>query len=281
MPGYRALWVEGGDLSMSFQSHRFIRQWLSTTVISWAVLCSSFAHLPRAHAQPTPSTDLEIDRAMAAFDAGDFEAAKRAAQAVIAAGHPETSEAWRILGLSLFYLEHRAEAEHALLEYLKHDPEAHLDPALHPPQAVVFFESIRTRHAATLDRYRSKKETRRLIVAVLPPFAQLQNKHSVKAILIGSVGLVLAGTHLGAGIYLRSRCAADGTCELSGQAFRRLKLATNVSGLLGIGLLSYGVIDGVYHFLKWKRQQRGFINDLSVGVRSVDGGGMTMIYGSF
>ncbi len=269
---------------MKSQDNPWGRKWLFTIVtmmVAGVVMGSSLAYLPSAHAQSSHSADLEIDKAMAAFDAGDFATAKRAAQAVITAGHSETSEAWRILGLSLFYLERRAEAEHALLEYLKHDPEAHLDPALHPPQAVVFFESIRTRHAATIDRYRSKKETRRLIVAVLPPFAQLQNKHSVKAIFIGSVGLVLAATHIGAGSYLRSRCAADGTCELSGRTFRRLKLAANVSGLLGIGLLSYGVIDGLYHFRKWKRQQHGFISDLSVGVGSTKGGGMTMVYGSF
>src|SRR5262245_25701622 len=62
----------------------------------------------------------------------------------------ERAEALRIHGLATFFLGDRVAAEGSLRGYLELEPDAHLDPALYPPDAVVFFEDVRTRHAGAL-----------------------------------------------------------------------------------------------------------------------------------
>ena len=49
-------------------------------------------------------------------------------------------EALRVLGLSRFFKGDQAGARLAFFEYLRLDTEAHLDPGLVPPEAIVFFD---------------------------------------------------------------------------------------------------------------------------------------------
>jgi hypothetical protein len=157
----------------------------------------------------------------------------------------ERAEAHRIHGLALFHLGRRAEAERALRAYLALEPDAHLDPALHPPEAVVFLEEIRTRHAGELRRARPPPRRRRYpALNFLPPLGQIQNGDRGKAWVLGGLELALLATNVSTYAMLKSSCRDDLTCERDASSARRMRTLNLVSGGLLAGVWLYGVIDG-------------------------------------
>jgi hypothetical protein len=195
--------------------------------------------------------------ASAALDAGAYQRAADLARGVTAnpdVPAPDRAEAWRLYGLASFFLGQHADAERAFLAYLKLEIDGRLDPALVPPEAIVFFEDVRARHAAELRKYRPGPERRRYrALNLLPPAGQFQNGHRVKAWVLTGVGGLALATNLGTYAVLRSWCdESTGVCTSGDESrtgpARTLRTINATSGVLFLGVVVYGVFDGFRHF---------------------------------
>jgi tetratricopeptide (TPR) repeat protein len=100
-----------------------------------------------APAKPAPSAVEPMNKARATFEYGDYARAAQMLSALVEAGNFESpalrAEAYRLLGLALFYTGRKSEANNAFLEYLYLEPDAELDPFYFPPAAVSFFETVK------------------------------------------------------------------------------------------------------------------------------------------
>ena len=102
-----------------------------------------------------------MNRARATFEYGDYPQASKLLAALLEAGRFESmqmrGEAYRLLGLSLFYQGRKGEAYKAFLEYLYINPDAELDPFYVPPAAVAFFEQVKKEAEPRLAPLRAQK----------------------------------------------------------------------------------------------------------------------------
>lgn len=107
----------------------------------------------------------ELRRARNAFEYGDFEAAVAILDGLGGSGQlvleQERVEAYRLLGLSLFYLGRRDEAANAFFDLLKQNPDYQLDPFYVPPHAVAFFDDVKKESEPLLAPIRERR-TRRI-----------------------------------------------------------------------------------------------------------------------
>jgi hypothetical protein len=238
-----------------------------------------------AHAQGPDAPDVRADlhAASAALRAGDYQRTAELARPIAtddAIERTDRAEAHRLHGLALFFLGRHGDAEAALLAYLKLDVDAHLDPALVPPEAIVFFEDVRSRHAAELRALRPRpKQKRYAILNLLPPAGQLQNGHRGKAIVIGAGGVVLLGANLASYFVLRDWCSDDKTCGAHTDDARTLRLVNLASGVMLAGLYAYGVGDAAWHY--YRRDDDREQPMLSVGVAPTGGGAFVSLGGRF
>jgi hypothetical protein len=195
--------------------------------------------------------------AAASLEAGAYQRAADLARGIVA--NPDVpatdrAEAWRLYGLASFFLEQHAEAEQAFLAYLKLDIDGRLDPALVPPEAIVFFEDVRARHAAELRKYRPGPERRRYsALNLLPPAGQFQNGHRAKGWVLAGVGGLALATNVGTYMMLRSWCDENtGVCKSGDESragpARSLRTINTYSGVLFLGAMVYGVYDGYRNF---------------------------------
>jgi hypothetical protein len=220
-----------------------------------------------------------------ALETGDYDRAAGLVEPLIRTAEQleaiDLAEAYRLYGLSLFFLDRLADAEHALLRYLQLEPDAHLDPARYPPEAIVFFEDIRARHRAELaglhQRPRSVSEWSKNL---FPPWGQFANGHDTKGWIIAGLTLASAAAHLGSFVLLDRWCdPVTGVCKSGSRDRRNTALALQVvnvgSGVLLIGTLAYGVIDGFYYHRKRKGSEMR--RDMSVGVSPKNGGGVATV----
>lgn len=264
---------------------------MKTAAICACVAAVLLAVLPaQSLAQPgVDSVATKLQEATSALQQGEHQRAADLAGAVARRPEPvekqDRAEAWRILGLALFFLDRHGEAEEAFLEYMKLDVDAHLDPALVPPEAIVFFEDVRSRHSAELRQYRPlKKVTVRAFAAnLVPPFGQIQNGHHAKAWVVGLSEVLLAGANVGSYYLLRSWCSdSDGTCKSGDNdrtsAAKQVRVVNLVSGGLLIGVVTYGVIDGFVNFYRQRRQVREASNSMSVGVVPAQSGAYLSVH---
>ncbi|HTO97232.1 MAG TPA: tetratricopeptide repeat protein [Myxococcales bacterium] len=114
-----------------------------------------------------------MNRARVTFEYGDYAQASRLLAALLEAGRFESlqmrAEAYRLLGLSLFYQGRKGEAYSAFLEYLYINPDAELDPFYVPPAAVSFFDQVKKEaepHLAPLRaQKRAEQEAQRRVAA--------------------------------------------------------------------------------------------------------------------
>ena len=118
--------------------------------------------------QATPEPDREsaasveaMNQARRTFEYGDYAQAAKMLSALVEAGRFESlqtrAEAYRLLGLSLFYQGRRGDAYGAFLEYLYLDPDAELDPFYVPPAAVQFFDEVKKEAEPRLAPIRAQK----------------------------------------------------------------------------------------------------------------------------
>jgi hypothetical protein len=244
---------------------------------------------PGAQAGDSPAALLGA--AHDALAAGDHATAARLAERVVGAtALAERTEALRVLGLSRFFLGQRAAAEGAFVELLVLDADAHLDPALVPPEAIVFFEDVRARRAPELAARRPPPPRRRIPwLAPLPIFGQVQNGDRTKAWLIGGAGATLLAINLGTYAWLRQHCdretglchdatagADDAAGDLTGRA-RTMQGINLAAGVGLVGLAIYAAVDGV---LGYRADSRSGAVELG-GTATPDGGFSLVLGGRF
>ena len=225
---------------------------------------------PGAPARPPAAAAELLTAASAALAAGDH--ARAAALAESVAGAPgqsdvDRAEAFRILGLARTYLGHKQAAEAAFYAYLRLDPDAHLDPALVPPEAIVLFEGVRSRHAAELAALRPRPRRRRSIwLNVVPLGGQWQNGEGGKMWILGSTGAALLAANITSYVLLHRWCGgADDTCdegEPGTPGYRdhtgdaRVARGINIATFIGLGALyAYSVYDGLRGYRRLARAE--------------------------
>jgi len=123
---------------------------------AWLLACA----LP-AQAQTGPDA---LRRARDTFEYGDFKATvdllRDVPDAGVLATETERVEAWKLLGLSYFFLDRRLEAANAFFGLLKQNPDYRLDPFYVPPAAVAFFDQVKKENESLLAPIRERRARR-------------------------------------------------------------------------------------------------------------------------
>jgi hypothetical protein len=176
----------------------------------------------------------------------------------------DLGEAHRLAGLAAFFLQRTSDAEDHFLAYLRIEPDGRLDPALYPPDVIMFFNDITSRHAAELRALRTPRPQRSWWLTLLPPFGQFQNSDRVKGYVIGGALGSLLVANLTTYAVLRSWCnrtsgPAGGSLICNNRGDQRDKAARlrpyNVATGIGVILIyAYGVFDGVRGYRRRSRQ---------------------------
>ena len=108
----------------------------------------------------TPELDLKGVRDR--FEYGDYADAAKLAKSLIDEGRLVTEdqlvEAYRVLGLSLFYMDQKDDARSAFVSLLSIEPDYRLDPFFHPPRVVEFFDKVKAQNEALLAPIREQKK---------------------------------------------------------------------------------------------------------------------------
>ena len=119
------------------------------------------AQAPSAADREAPSAAEAMNRARATFEYGDYAQAGKLLSQLVETGRFESAalraEAYKMLGLSLFYQGRKGEAYSAFREWLYLEPDAELDPFYVPPAAVSFFDSVKKEEEPTLAPLRAQK----------------------------------------------------------------------------------------------------------------------------
>jgi hypothetical protein len=165
----------------------------------------ALALLLAAGADPTaapPATPAEQLRdARSTFDFADYARAAPLTDDLLKSGGltrtQDLIEANRILGLSRYYLHQPEPARKAFLDLLLLDPDYQLDAFYVPPDAITFFESVRSENQEVLEpiRVRRQADAQRLAEEARrtppPPVVREQvepPKHLIVALLPGGAG---------------------------------------------------------------------------------------------
>lgn len=210
------------------------------------VICLGFA----GDAWSQSGAESGVVRATEQLERGEYQAAERTIRESLIGLVDERAEAYRILGLSLFYQDRQPEARAAFLTYLRAEPDAHLDPALVPPEAITLFEDVRARNLAEIESLRPKpKKKRYLLLNLVPGAGQFQNGDRGKGIVIAAGMGTLLAANIGSYYWLRSNCDnetrvcgdVDGDDARTARNFQTVNL---LSGVGAIGLFAYSVVDG-------------------------------------
>ncbi|HSD91084.1 MAG TPA: hypothetical protein VLB44_26360, partial [Kofleriaceae bacterium] len=175
----------------------------------------------------------------------------------------DLAEAHRLAGIAAWYAQPQRQdlAEQHFLAYLRIDLDAHLDPALYPPEVVNFFNEVRARHAAELKAARPKK--RYAVLALLPPFGQFQNGERTKGWVLGGMMGTFAIANVSTLLLQRRWCThAEGPTGLSSsvcdghvsgaRAARSIQITSGVALIL---TYLYGVYDGVRGYRRESRER--------------------------
>jgi len=202
--------------------------------------------------------------------------AERAA-AESAAEQADRAEAYRVMGLARFFVGDRRGAKAAFVEYVRLDPEAHLDPALAPPEVIVLLEEVRAERAAELAAARPKPK-KRPALNLLPPFGQFQNGQNTKGWIIGGLWSSLLVTNVTTWIILKQWCedGADGTCPGHQDGASTLRLVNLLSAAGFLGAYTYGVLDGYFVMRARAAEDR----QLRLGFTPLEGGVGLVLSGS-
>jgi hypothetical protein len=200
-------------------------------------------------------------------------------------GNADLAEAHRLAGLAAYFNGRKAEAEDHFVLYLKLDLDAHLDPTLVPPDAVTFFNDVRAKHAAELRALRPR-DKRHWMLNLVPPFGQLQNHDTGKAIVIGSAMGVFLATNITTYFVLRSWCtqtsgsggvgaSCDATTDHT-HASASLRTLNITTGIAFIATYAYGVYDGVVGYRRHTHEH--FVAPFATGSND---GALVGVFGSF
>ena len=170
----------------------------------------------------------------------------------------DLAEAHRLAGLAAFFEGRTADAETHFLGYLRIDLDGQLDPALYPPEAILFFNDTKAKHSAEL-RARRPTSKRYWVLNLVPPFGQFQNGERVKGYVVGGLlGGFLIGS-ITSYVVLRSWCTEDGfTCDEPNDRVRSASQVRTINTITGIGAIVtyvYGVYDGTRGYRRRTRER--------------------------
>lgn len=160
----------------------------------------------------------------------------------------DRAEVLRLSGLVAYFAGRLDQADADWLAYLRLDLDGRLDPATVPPEAVTYFETVRSRHGAELRalRPRPKPARRWWVLNLVPPVGQIQNGERDRALWIGGALVGTLAINLTTYGVLRSWCdERDRTCdghERSAPTVRGINIAAGVAAITAYVL---GVVDGV------------------------------------
>ena len=130
------------------------------------MIAAALAAALLALSQPSPEEESRptadaMNQARVTFEYGDYPQASKLLAALVEAGRFDSlamrAEAYRLLGLALFYQGRKGEAYKAFLEYLYIEPDAELDPFYVPPAAVSFFAQVKKEAEPRLGPLREQK----------------------------------------------------------------------------------------------------------------------------
>jgi tetratricopeptide (TPR) repeat protein len=217
-------------------------------ILGLLILVSLVVNEQSSHAQA--EADVGIALAAQQLERGEFEEAEKTIRRNILRPLENRAEAYRILGLSLFYQERFLEARAAFLEYLRAEPDAHLDPALVTPEAITLFEDVRARNLTEIESLRPKpKKKRYLLLNLVPGAGQFQNGDTTKGVVI-AVGLgALLAANVGSYYWLKNNCDSEtrvcGNADDAGASKARdYQTVNQLTGVAAIGVYAYSIIDG-------------------------------------
>lgn len=237
-------------------------------VIVLGLVLATSVVLAQPSVEPSSDPSVALREANAAASTGDWARVSIVVQPLLARQleRADLAEAHRLAGIAAMFEQPPAyeRADDHFLAYLKIDLDAHLDPALYPPEVINRFNEVRARHALELKALRPKGK-RYAVLSLLPPVAQFQNGDRAKGIVIGSLLGTFAITNVTTYFVLRSWCtrvSRDGnesvTCD---EKTNRADTATTLRALniaAGVGLIVtyvYGVYDGVRGYRRESRER--------------------------
>lgn len=129
------------------------------TAVLQLLLLAANPPLAGAGLPADPSEQLHLARAT--YEYGDYAGAAKILDPLTQAHSLERIqdqiEAFRLLGLSRFFLNQLEPAVHSFVELLSLEPDYQLDPLYVPPQAVTFFETVRRNNKDLLDPIRQRR----------------------------------------------------------------------------------------------------------------------------
>jgi hypothetical protein len=218
-----------------------------------------------------------IAQALDEFDFGDYESVVTRLRPIVDA--PELSrelpqrtdrlEALRIYGIACTLTNRRTTAEGAFLLLLREEPSTRLDPALVRPEAVAFFDEVRTRHRdELLAAYRKTRPKYYWALDLIPLAGQFQNRQWKKAVLFGSLELALFAGNLATGLTLDHYKGDHLDFKPDGHDYTNLYAplqAVNIACFVGLLVVtSAGIIDAFV--VGKKRQQRERLVEARLGL---------------
>jgi hypothetical protein len=199
----------------------------------------------------SPHAGSPIAAALDEFDFGDYESVVEHLRPLVENGArtlpnaADRQEALRVYGIACTLTDRRAAAEGAFLLLLRQQPSMHLDPALVRPEAVAFFEEVRTRHRQELvTAYRRGKPRYYFILDVLPLVGQIQNREWHKLAGIATAEAALLATSIATGTVLGQWQGHDYTFQGHASAYEPMRVVNVLSFGLLLGVTTYGIIDG-------------------------------------
>lgn len=233
-----------------------------------AILLAVAARL--AHGQPAPPAPsdpaIALREANAEATAGNWA---RVGQLVVPLlshqlDRADLAEAHRLAGLVAYFARREPDAELQFVAYLRLELDAHLDPALYPPEVVAFFENVRAKHATELRALRPKPRTS-FILNLVPPFGQFQNGERTKGWIIAGAFGAFAIANVTGYLMVRHWCTqvtgpngSSLVCDQSANHDHSARFAQDAEIAGGVGLLAtyiYGVYDGVIGYRRREREQ--------------------------
>lgn len=206
---------------------------------------------------PVPVTDAwreAFDAAVEVYLQGNLADARSRLGALAASGHPtdpdQTREAKAYLAEVEYYLGERESAWATFLEIATLEPEYRLDPFVHPPEVVAYFDSVRATSARLSPPPKADPGPAPLGVILLPGAMQIRNgQKGLGVFMAGTVAGLTAGTFALYGVLQRYDLDANRVGIQVGapqaQLATTLKNMTNVSRSSAATVWAFGVAQGM------------------------------------
>ena len=166
-------------------------------------------------------------------------------------------EALRAYGIACTLSDRKTAAEGAFLLLLREEPKTRLDPALVRPEAVAFFEEVRSRHRdELLAVYRKTRPRYYWVLNLLPTVGQFQNRQLTKAFVFGGMELALLGGTIVTYSLLNQYQGGDRTFTGHGGMYDPLRGLNYACFAALLAVTAGGIVDGFVVGTRRERRER-------------------------